>query len=485
MQSAEPHRTAGFRAAQSALLAGAIAVATAILPASASALATSVVSASIPGPNAAMTGGDSPVACGARLVSGGGARVDQPVLSNGTHLAGFFPTTDGSSPSADGDHNPVAWIGSGSIGGQATSNVTTWGYGICFDSGPSGTIVVQKTVPGPDQTFTGVAATATCPAGTRLVGGGAQTTPGTVGSLKPNGSFPSDATGAPVLGGANPTSWTATGLNGGQPPAGNTTHVFAICATDPNLTVAVVNSRVDGPGPASTPAQVTTSCPAGTVLLGGGGYISDHFALPGSQGDHLTGSYPSDSGGTPITAGAAASWTASSHTGGTISGDLTDTNVWAMCGSESASGAASVVTGKAGPITGGVTTSQILQAFRRGMVPLGTSAAIPVLLRKSGAKLLIKMPDAGTLKISWSTVPLTTRRGHKTKPVLIAQGSKVFHASGEQPVNVWLTTAGRRKLRASKRIRLIATGTFTRKGKKPITGTKPFVLTHRAATSDP
>ena len=164
--------------------------------------------------------------------------------------------------------------------------------------------------------------------------GGSRTTPGSLGSLKPNGSFPSDASGMPILGGANPASWTVTGLNGGGGNQANTTYAFAICATGgPAVTVSVVHAQVPGPALATAAGQTTATCPTGTALLGGGGGISDAFGLPGSQGDHLTGSYPSDGTGTPIASGTAASWTAASHTGGVDSGSLTQTDSWAMCAS--------------------------------------------------------------------------------------------------------------------------------------------------------
>ncbi len=214
------------------------------------------------------------------------------------------------------------------------NDAQTLGYVLCLDAGVAATQVVRASTAGPAGTFATVHATATCPPGTRLLSGGARTTPGTVGSLKPNGSFPSDAAGAPLTEGANPSSWTATGLNGGGGDQGNTTHAFAVCATGAALpNVGIAHARVPGPAAASSAAQVSASCPAGSTLLGGGGFISDAFGLPGSQGDHLTGSYPSDAGGTPVASGTAGSWTAASHTGGVDSGALTQTDVWALCAS--------------------------------------------------------------------------------------------------------------------------------------------------------
>jgi hypothetical protein len=125
-----------------------------------------------------------------------------------------------------------------------------------------------------------------------------------------------------------------TGLNGGGGDMNNTTYAFALCATAGALpTVTVVHGSAPGPALATTPLQTTVSCPAATALLGGGGFISDAFGLPGSQGDHLTGSYPSDATGTPVGGCPAQAWTAASHTGGVDSGSLTQTDVWALCAS--------------------------------------------------------------------------------------------------------------------------------------------------------
>ena len=100
-----------------------------------------------------------------------------------------------------------------------------------------------------------------------------------------------------------------------------------------NPTVTVKNAEVSGPTAASSGATATVSCPANTVLVGGGAFISNSFGIPASQGDHLTGDFPSDSSGNPVTSGSAGSWTAASHTGGQSSSG-TATDVWALCGSQ-------------------------------------------------------------------------------------------------------------------------------------------------------
>lgn len=289
---------------------------------SAQAAATTVVSAAVPGPSAAFSEVTVVADCGGRTASGGGARLDQSaqaVLHNGLRVYGNVPL------------DASRWLGAGGGGGAVPSDALTVAYALCLDT-PLSTTIVTASARGPSGTFQEQRTTVTCPDGTSLLSGGARTTPGTVGSLKPRASYPSDAVGTPVLGGPAPRSWTAVGLNGGGGDQRNTTHVFAVCAAD-SPPVTVVHTQVPGPARASSAAQSTASCPAGTTLLGGGASISDAFALPGSQGDHLTGSYPSTPAGLPVATGAATSWTAATHTGGVDSGNLTHTDAWALCAS--------------------------------------------------------------------------------------------------------------------------------------------------------
>ena len=298
-------------------------------------LSTTVASTSSTGPNTANTEVLSVANCSGKLVSGGGARVDvtSGTMPDGLKLDGTVPSTNGTGQSANGATSPTYWIGAGGAGGAAPTNAQTWGYGMCISSGPSATLVEAPSTSGPNSADTIATATATCPANDRLLSGGARTTPGTAGSLKIIGSFPSNSTGTPVTSGTNPSSWTAVGLNGGAAGT-NTTYAFAICSTNAtNPTVTVKNAEVSGPTAASSGATATVSCPANTVLVGGGAFISNSFGIPASQGDHLTGDFPSDSSGNPVTSGSAGSWTAASHTGGQASSG-TVTDVWALCGSQ-------------------------------------------------------------------------------------------------------------------------------------------------------
>lgn len=304
----------------------------------AAAPSTTVVSGGVAGPTGTFSEVLASADCGTATLTGGGARMAQTtriVEHNGLHLDGSLPSVDGLTQPDDGTVGPTRWIAAGGAGGGVPNDAQTIAAGICLTAGGLPTTVVVASTRGPANAWEMVRATATCPAGTRLLGGGARTTPGTVGSLKPNGSFPSDGDGAPLLTGTNPRSWTAVGLNGGGGDKGNTTHAFALCALeDPGWTITVAHAQTPGPALASSAAQTTATCPAGSALLSGGAFISDRFGLPGSQGDHLTGSYPSDVAGTPIASGPANAWTAASHTGGVDSGPLTQTDAWALCASD-------------------------------------------------------------------------------------------------------------------------------------------------------
>ena len=384
MAAAPPRATVALggtpapRPRRRALAAAAIAAALSTLLVAAAARAaappgTSISSSNVIGPSTTFSEVSTTSDCGGRLVSGGGTRLAQStptVTHNGIRLYASTPGSGGDAAAASGERNPTRWLSSGGSGGGVPNDAQTLGYALCLDAGVAGTQVVVASTTGPAGTFQTVDATATCPPGTRLLSGGARTTPGTVGSLKPNGSFPSDAAGAPLTEGANPSSWTAAGLNGGGGDQGNATHAFALCATGTALpNVGIAHARVPGPAAASTAAQVSASCPAGSTLLGGGGFISDAFGLPGSQGDHLTGSYPSDAAGTPVASGAAASWTAASHTGGVDSGSLTQTDVWALCASAADAPAPVPVPPAAGaPLPSNTAPPTIAGTARRGSV---------------------------------------------------------------------------------------------------------------------
>lgn len=293
--------------------------------------------------------------CGSGLISGGGINqaIGTGTASNGNHVNGTEPSSDGSTEFL-GSTGVVAtdvthWLGIGGSGGAIDASFSSTPYALCLTSDLiNHTQVVMNKVSGP---VTGTAlVTATCPANTRLLGGGARTTPAGGGSLKPIASFPtfddtahSSGQQAAADGETNPDSWSAVGSNGGGGDAGNTTYAYAICSGNnidiSGTTVKVKFSEGSGPTSATTGQTRTVTCGGqdGTLISGGaaisgGSVTTSAFTAPGSPGDHLNGSYPGDGSANPVSDGTttAASWTAFTHTGGGSSPN-TFTDVWALC----------------------------------------------------------------------------------------------------------------------------------------------------------
>lgn len=285
--------------------------------------------------------------CSSGLISGGGAKVTGTGTSqqiDGVHVMETEPSTNGTSAAGNGATDPTYWLGYGATGGQGGGNYTVQPFGICFTNTTiNHTQVVVTSVAGPTGSGGMTTATATCPANTRLLGGGAQSTLASNLSVKPIASMPSNSSGSATAdGGTNPTSWTAVALNGGMSGTGNTTTAYAVCSGSninvSGVTVTVKHTHVVGPTSASSTATATTStCGTSGNMVSGGASISGSdpttgsFTAPGSQGDHLDGDYPSGATGTATTNGSATTnWTAIGHTGGASSPN-TDTDVWGLC----------------------------------------------------------------------------------------------------------------------------------------------------------
>lgn len=291
------------------------------------------------------------------LISGGG--VDQAIgtgsSSNGNKVNGTVPSTDGTTE-LTGTPGVVAtdvehWMAIGGSGGAVNNSFSTTPFAMCFSSDLiDHNQVVMNSVAGPTTAATVALTVATCPEDTVLLGGGARTVPASVGSLKPIASFPTynDAAHsygqeAAANGETNPDSWAAVGWNGGGGSSGNTTYAYAICSGDDidvsGVTVTVRFSEVSGPTAATSGQTATVGCAgedgtlaSGGAAISGGSVTTTPFTGPGSQGDHLNGSFPSNSGGSPVgdETTTAAYWTAVTHTGGASSPN-TYTDVWALC----------------------------------------------------------------------------------------------------------------------------------------------------------
>ncbi|MFF0430165.1 hypothetical protein ACFYUJ_38125 [Streptomyces sp. NPDC004520] len=297
--------------------------------------------------------------CSIGLVSGGGINqaVGTGASVNGNHVNGTSPSSNGTAEYT-GSTGVVGtdvthWLGIGGSGGQVNASFSTTPYAVCFTSNLiNHTQVVMNKANTPTTGATVGLVTATCPAGTRLLGGGARTTPGNTGSFKTIASFPTFNDSAHAFGAkaaadgeTNPDSWSAVGWDSGANSA-NYTYAYAICSGSginvSGATVKVRHTEVSGPTTGSTGQTATVGCGQGDGnLIGGGAAISEGgvtttvFTGPGSGGDHLNGSFPSTSGGTAVGDGTttAAYWTASSHTGGQSSPG-TSTDAWALCAND-------------------------------------------------------------------------------------------------------------------------------------------------------
>lgn len=285
--------------------------------------------------------------CAGGLVSGGGIQVTGSGTTaqvDAIHVLETEPSTDGTSAAGNGATDPAYWLGDGGTGGQGTGSYTVQPFGVCFaNTTVNHTQVVVSSASGPTTSGGMTSVTATCPANTRLLGGGARSTLASNKSVKAIGSYPSDGSGNAVANGAtNPMSWTAVALNGGMSGTGNTTAAYALCSGTgidvTGVTVTVLHANVAGPATASSTVTATTgSCGTAGNLVSGGAAISGSdpttgsFTAPGSSGDHLDGDYPSGSTGTPTGDGSATTnWSATGHSGG-VASPTTETDVWGLC----------------------------------------------------------------------------------------------------------------------------------------------------------
>ncbi|WP_330334483.1 hypothetical protein OHS33_35175 [Streptomyces sp. NBC_00536] len=309
------------------------------------------------GPGSAFSEISTHADCASGLIAGGGINqaIGTGTSSNGNKVNGTSPSPDGSTEYT-GSTGVVGtdvthWLGIGGSGGAVNASFSSTPYAVCFTSNLiNHTQVVMNKISGPTTASTVGLVTATCPANTRLLGGGARITPADVGSLKPIASFPTFNNAghdygqkAAADGETNPDSWTAVGWNGGGGGTGNVTYAYAICSgSNINIsgtTVKVRYSEVSGPTAATTGQTVTVGCGgndgkliSGGAAISGGSVTTTDFTGPGSPGDHLNGTYPSNSGGTPVSDGAttASYWTAYTHTGGGSS-PSTYSDAWALC----------------------------------------------------------------------------------------------------------------------------------------------------------
>ena len=191
-------------------------------------------------------------------VIGGGAFTSTPdQVNDGTTVGnngnlkplGSYPSDSSGVPAADGSTSATSWSAYGSAGITSTTDTVT-SLVLCTSDPILPVTVARVDLSGPDAqpNTTITTATAACPTGTRMLGGGFktdETVNGTPG-LQPQqgyhmrGSYPSTGSGTPPTevtdGTTNPSAWTALLQAGGQNlPAGSSMqlHTFALCFNVP------------------------------------------------------------------------------------------------------------------------------------------------------------------------------------------------------------------------------------------------------------
>ena len=180
--------------------------------------------------------------CTNGLISGGGIyqALGDPTMAdaNGNHVNGTSPSSNGSTEFVEPASSPgvVAndvkyWLGIGGSGGGTQPGYSSAPFAVCFISSVvNHTQVVMNAVANQGLIV------ATCPVGTRLLGGGARATPASSGSMKPVAGYPTYKDAAHDLGAKaagdgnlNPDSWAVYSKNGGG-GGSLATYAYAICS---------------------------------------------------------------------------------------------------------------------------------------------------------------------------------------------------------------------------------------------------------------
>lgn len=122
--------------------------------------------------------------------------------------------------------------------------------------------------------------------------------------------------------------------------------------------------------------------------------------------------------------------------------------------------------------------AEIAAGLALQLIPNRGASRIAVLLKNGGFKFAFQALEGGTAVIDWFGVRAGAKLARKTraKPTLMATGRVAFLGAGTAPVRIRLTSAGRRLLKRSKRLRIAARATFTPTGGTAVSATKTFTL---------
>jgi len=128
----------------------------------------------------------------------------------------------------------------------------------------------------------------------------------------------------------------------------------------------------------------------------------------------------------------------------------------------------------------GAITGSVYTALDAVLSPHDPSRIVSDLLKSGVYNLNFNAPSAGFLTVQWTTVSAqASQHRHTTRPIIVANGAKTFSVAGRGMVTLHLTAAGRKLLKKTPPIRVMAQVGF-----KPSGGsiqTRQSILTLRPA----
>jgi hypothetical protein len=130
----------------------------------------------------------------------------------------------------------------------------------------------------------------------------------------------------------------------------------------------------------------------------------------------------------------------------------------------------------AGPPSSVATPASLLAMLERQLRPSGRTARIPELLRKRQYAFKFKALEAGSARFVWYYLPRHRPHDEKPERVMIAEGHLTCSTVESTTVKMRITPAGRRLMRHSKKLQLLASATFTPVGQASIVATATIRL---------
>ena len=122
--------------------------------------------------------------------------------------------------------------------------------------------------------------------------------------------------------------------------------------------------------------------------------------------------------------------------------------------------------------------AEIAAALAKQLAPTGKAAGLATLVKTGAFTQSLTTLAGGTIVIRWYYLPPGARLAAKPKPILVATGRQTLSAAGTVKIKIELTSAGKKRLKKAKRIKLTAQCTFTP------TGGTPWSAPRRSCSSD-